>query len=749
MEQARLLRCCTTKFIICVLIFSFCSCLTPQCRDEKGEAVDWFYVYKLPRERNHLNPLVRKGVAYMHLTPSNLRGGWIMSDLAISDPLSMVGRTLAPLYQDKNTISLVYNDQPPAPEHQPDLLQSVAEMYSKSKKGQMKQASMKRYKKFKLGDKYYDDYDLAEMCKMHSKSMKTKAESGHTKGVILGEKFTSLWLVHSVPRFPPVPDVNGLNVSSYNYPATGTKYGQTFLCVSVQTSTLNQIATQLKYNEPRIVYHNIPQEFNGELPNLVDVVKNKTIDAAPWYHIGSFESLVGRKFLSFAKSAMFNDDLYSGLVAEVLQSDLLVESWTNGPGTLDSECSRNFQVRNIERLKFPIANMSFTSHHDHSKWTVAVANTTRHNSQDTKVADYWVCVGDINRALPQESRGGGTVCTSGPILWGNFAHLIESVQSWYIYKPPSDVVPFFELGRNFTFITPDSLGRWEVSDKYITSNSMLQHTLAPIFRPTYVDYLAVAIYDKRDGKRSFAGSVARGVLMADEVGGVWIYHTVPGLVNMRKDRPSFPDGESANGHVLMCLSLDLEAVNAIVHNLRNIYPRVTYLKIPEKVQHLLPEWNLLEKPLTGKNSKSLKFETRGNGLLVEVLMQRPGAKQSVYKRFASSKNIVLDVYGQTDSEYLTSICSKKYSVRNIENISLKVPESVMYLRNKRDRMWFAVSTAAHWQTQGTGPRQYWTCISNLDKEDKRGIGGDLVCVENYRVWHTFDNLKVSEPNCIQ
>ena len=37
--------------------------------------------------------------------------------------------------QDKNIISLVYNDQPPATEHQPDILQSVAEMYSKSKRG--------------------------------------------------------------------------------------------------------------------------------------------------------------------------------------------------------------------------------------------------------------------------------------------------------------------------------------------------------------------------------------------------------------------------------------------------------------------------------------------------------------------------------------------------------------------------------------------------------------------------------------
>lgn len=37
--------------------------------------------------------------------------------------------------QDKNIISLVYNDQPPATESQPDILQSVADMYSKRKRG--------------------------------------------------------------------------------------------------------------------------------------------------------------------------------------------------------------------------------------------------------------------------------------------------------------------------------------------------------------------------------------------------------------------------------------------------------------------------------------------------------------------------------------------------------------------------------------------------------------------------------------
>lgn len=42
--------------------------------------------------------------------------------------------------------------------------------------------------------------------------------------------------------------------------------------------------------------------------------------------------------------------------------------------------------------------MSFTSHHDHSKWTIA-ATRKKDNIKNNKVADNWVCVGDINRAV--------------------------------------------------------------------------------------------------------------------------------------------------------------------------------------------------------------------------------------------------------------------------------------------------------------------------------------------------------------
>ncbi|KAI8432231.1 hypothetical protein MSG28_004680 [Choristoneura fumiferana] len=655
-------------------------------------------------------------------------------------------------HQPKNTISLVYNDQPPATEHQPDILQNVAEMYSKRKRGQMRNGApgVKKYKKFKLGEKYYDDYDLAEMCKMHSKFMKTRVENGHTKGVILGDKFTSLWLVHSVPRFPPIPDgssseeylsdkqkahLHGMNVSGYDYPTTGMKYGQSFLCVSVQTSTLNQIATQLKYNEPLILYSNIPQEYENELPNLVDVVHNKTIDASPWYHIESFETLVGRKFLSFAKSAMFNDDLYSGLVAEVLQSDLLVESWTNGPGTLDSECNRNFQVRNIERLKFPIAKMSFTSHNDHSKWAVAVAHKM-HNSQDTKVADYWVCVGDINRALPQESRGGGTVCTSGPILWGNFAHLIESVQTCDLMTPQS--------GYNFTYITPNTGGRWRKSGAPIDKNSMLVNTALPMYKRSYKDHLAVAIYQNRN-----AETAARGILMADRAGGIFLSHTVPGFPNIHINQPNFPREEAAIGHLLVCISLDIEMINEVAYAIGKISPKFIYVNIPKSLEHLLPTWDFDFESISPEAKRKISyaaFKIRDNTTL-SLMARPPGVKACLYRTFANTQLVNLNVYGQSKNEFLTTVCSKDFGVRNIDMISLKYSEEVHYIANRTDRTWFAVSTAASWQQKGAGSIQYWTCTSSVDKEDASGAGALLLCMENYDVWRAFDNLKVKEPQC--
>lgn len=49
-------------------------------------------------------------------------------------------------------------------------------------------------------------------------------------GVTVFDKDSGLWLVHSVPKFPPATDKN------YSYPSSADIYGQHFLCVSLRSS---------------------------------------------------------------------------------------------------------------------------------------------------------------------------------------------------------------------------------------------------------------------------------------------------------------------------------------------------------------------------------------------------------------------------------------------------------------------------------------------------------------------------------
>ena len=85
---------------------------------------------------------------------------------------------------------------------------------------------------------------------------KTSFTLGHTKGVIAFDEKSGFWLVHSVPKYPPALEDN----DTYDYPHTGQMYGQSFLCISLQTkSSAEQIGTQMLYNHPYIYSINVPK----------------------------------------------------------------------------------------------------------------------------------------------------------------------------------------------------------------------------------------------------------------------------------------------------------------------------------------------------------------------------------------------------------------------------------------------------------------------------------------------------------
>jgi deoxyribonuclease-2 len=333
----------------------------PQCRDENNNTVDWYVLYKLPVIKTSSNSLIRKGLGYAYITSGSVSRGWVVSNFSINDTRSIPGRTLEPLYKSsrafkKNSLLWVlYNDQAPN--------------------------------------------------KTYSSAL------GHTKGVVMSETDGGLWLVHSVPKFPPPPTNSSRNKSYYSYPQSGRYYGQSFLCISLTDSQLDLVGVQLTYNEPQIYSSNVPASLEENLPHLAAAARKKRVTAAPWYHQQQITSQGGQTFYSFAKAGKFNKELYMDWVAPTLRSNLLVETWQNGRGKLPSSCGRKFVVENVSSVTLNADNVRFKSTEDHSKWAAAYKD--------------WVCIGDINRMENQERRGGGTVCINHPSLWLQYKQIIS------------------------------------------------------------------------------------------------------------------------------------------------------------------------------------------------------------------------------------------------------------------------------------------------------------------------------------
>ncbi|XP_075715196.1 deoxyribonuclease-2-alpha isoform X2 [Rhinoderma darwinii] len=235
----------------------------------------------------------------------------------------------------------------------------------------------------------------------------SNAIRGHTKGVVLLDKQQGFWLIHSTPRFPPSSS------QKYDWPSSALRNGQSFICVTYPYSQFKEIGTQLMYNTITPYDSSIPDTFSGDLPDLNSAAMKKQVTKPPWNRQVTLTSAGGKPFTSFAKHARFGDDLYSGWVSEVLKSDLCVQFWLNSRGILPSNCSLTYHTYDIQTISFGSA-INFSSHVDHSKWCVTWSDSAG-----------WACIGDMNRNNEEMQRGGGTLCSSDPIIWKSFKTLVS------------------------------------------------------------------------------------------------------------------------------------------------------------------------------------------------------------------------------------------------------------------------------------------------------------------------------------
>ncbi|XP_060934609.1 deoxyribonuclease-2-alpha-like [Limanda limanda] len=317
------------------------------CRNDDGNEVDWYILYKLPNKKDG-------GLSYLYMDEST--NGWIRSRKTIDSNSGTLAHTLKPLldFYDRKTEGfgyLLHNDQPP--------------------------------RQVRAGPSY-----------------------GHSKGVVMLDRRTGVWLSHSTPKFPTYR-------SKDFWPKSGNANAQTFICVTYPYATFKQIGLQLKYIHPYSFDSDIPTTFPPDLRFVAQRTRyqnNWPLDNV-MFKVVNLTSVKGQNFTSFAKYRTFGDDINSGLIVNHLKQDLYVKSWGTLSRPLPSNCTIPHHVYNVKKVKLP-GTQTFTDTVDHSKWIVTADRV-------------WTCIADMNREESQKGRGGGAICINDALIGDAFFSLIR------------------------------------------------------------------------------------------------------------------------------------------------------------------------------------------------------------------------------------------------------------------------------------------------------------------------------------
>ena len=250
---------------------------------------------------------------------------------------------------------------------------------------------------------------------------------GHTKGVIAfdTQSKTAFWLLHSWPKFPdlgPHPQQPALN------------FGQTFLCLSLDIDTARQIAVQMaNHQEPQVYEPRIPTTLPASDP-LVRLTQKLNPNASGDSDDLPFKTRAGLDFRVIAKNRKWGKDFWNGLVGPELKEDIDVETWIRGknviPPIQDTDgVHKTFDIKFVDLT--PIAKYQWPENADHAKWAVSTGVPPK-GQPDNGKNHKWVCVGDINRMVSQEKRGGGTIAFQNDALWS----ILHKSETTAIVPPP-------------------------------------------------------------------------------------------------------------------------------------------------------------------------------------------------------------------------------------------------------------------------------------------------------------------------
>ena len=213
---------------------------------------------------------------------------------------------------------------------------------------------------------------------------------------------------HSTPRFP-----NDKRNGYSGLPDDEKIYGQTYLCASVDLSTLNNLAGQYLVAHPLVYDFNVPAGAQ-QRANLTRLTSGGS-DRGALQAVLQFTTTGGTAMTDIVKSNKCACDLWDSIVAPYFQQSMNVLTWGRPLERSGCHLSANVNVQNVKLIRWD-SGLAYQETSEHSKWGVTANQNV-------------LCIGDINRMISQRKRGGGATCFTAPQQATAFAKLVKGVES--------------------------------------------------------------------------------------------------------------------------------------------------------------------------------------------------------------------------------------------------------------------------------------------------------------------------------
>ena len=295
-------------FIFPILFIFSLSSTEKVCRNTRGQAVDWYAIFFMPRSVSSDNQIY---YAYLDNTLSSLEY-YLYQESTFPPTMLTAYVTNNGNYEDFNYF--FWNDD-----------QGTKESGSKT----------------------------------------ASSDRAHSKGSLIYDKNNGAFLLHSLPRFPTRTDKNELLTE---LPSNAGYYGQHFFCISISKTTAEKIVELLNYinvsNNYSVKKDNVNSEANEWVTKLIN---NKYDTSYPKELQTTIKSINGINFNFISKSYLNKIIPYDTTLRQKYLDDFYVRTWVL-PALAPTICEE-YSLFNVEKIQF--GKYGYDKGKEHSKWAIS------------------------------------------------------------------------------------------------------------------------------------------------------------------------------------------------------------------------------------------------------------------------------------------------------------------------------------------------------------------------------------------